>query len=211
MFTIRKFHIMLSTCALLLSLGAAIAEAGFPCRNGSGQNSACFGGRSWNKPAFPPYDLPFPLGQVSDAFHEIQQTNAEAADFILYDYEFAVGEEVILTPKGREHMTQIARRLPHVPFPIVIEMTEKTNDVKENQRLARVDEKRRENVVNWLQKFYEEDPTVTPEEIAGRVVIAPDFEYQVRAERAIDSFNYSESYGNYGGQGGSFGGRGFSR
>ncbi len=215
MFTIRKFHIILSAGAILLSLGASITEAGFPCRNGNNLNSnafngsECFGCRSWNKPAFPPYDRPFPLGQVSDAFHEIQQTNAEAADFILYDYEFLGenGKEAILNPKGREHMTQIARRLPHVPFPIVIEMTEKTNDVQKNQELLSIDEKRRANVVMWLQKFYEDDPRVSPEEIAGRVVIAPDFEYQFRADRVIENFDYSESNGSYGGYGGGFGNR----
>ena len=36
----------------------------------------------------PPYDRPFPLGQVTDAHWETQQTNAEAADFIFYDHEF---------------------------------------------------------------------------------------------------------------------------
>lgn len=208
MFTIRKFYTILGVSALLLSLGVSVTEAGFPCH---GNGSGCFGGRSWNKPAFPPYDRPFPLGQVSDAFHEIQQTNAEAADFILHDYEFlgGKGKEAMLNPKGREHLIQIARRLPHVPFPIVVEITEKGNNVEKNRELASIDEKRRANIVMWLQEFYEKDPTVTPQEIDDRVVVAPDFEYQMRAERAIESFEYSESYGSYGSHGGNggFGGR----
>ena len=36
----------------------------------------------------PAYDRPFPLGQVTDAHWETQQTNAEASDFIFYDHEF---------------------------------------------------------------------------------------------------------------------------
>ena len=33
------------------------------------------------------YDRPFPLGSVSDAFWETQQTNAEAADFVFYHHD----------------------------------------------------------------------------------------------------------------------------
>ena len=68
----------------------------------------------------PPYDRPFPVGQVTDAHWETQQTNAEAADFIFYDHEFE-GTTPRLTPAGRKHLWQIALRLDQVPFPIVIE------------------------------------------------------------------------------------------
>ncbi|MDO4628625.1 MAG: hypothetical protein Q4C70_05535 [Planctomycetia bacterium] len=206
MFKMQKNHLLTGSFALLLVLGVSAVQAACPCfRNGDGMrpcNNSGTWSRSWNKPAMPPYDRPFPLGQVSDAFNETQQTNAEAADFILYDYEF-VGETATLNPKGRDHMIQIARRLPHVPFPIVVEMTEKTNDVKENQHRATIDETRRANVVMWLQKFYADDPSMNPQAIAGRVVIAPDFNYQMRADEAISSFNNSSltngSTGNYGG------------
>lgn len=205
MITIRKTKITLALLALLLMLGTSSLYAGCPCNN----NGLCGNGcrsRGWNKPAFPPYDRPFPLGQVSDAFNETQQTNAEAADFILYEYEF-VGDTANLNPKGRDHMTQIARRLPHVPFPIVVEMTEKTNDPKENQFLLTIDETRRANVVRWLQKFYADDPTMDPNQIAGRVVIAPDFNYQTNASDAMSGYESSRGYGGFGGGIGSTGRR----
>lgn len=195
---IQKKHWILCVLTLLV-LGVSIVNAGFPCNGNCGNGGFC--GLGKGKPPMPPYDRPFPLGQVSDAFWETQQTNAEAADFILYDYEF-VGTTAMLNPMGREHMTQIARRLPHVPFPIVIEMSEKTNDPQENRDLMQIDETRRANVVMWLQKFYADDPTMDPEQIANRVVIAPDFAYQVNSSQAARNFSNAtrpeSSHGAYG-------------
>lgn len=71
----------------------------------------------------PRYDRPFPLGQVTDAFWETQQTNAEAADFILYQHEF-VKDTTQLAPGAKRHLEQIALRLEQVPFPVVIEQSE---------------------------------------------------------------------------------------
>ncbi len=200
---IQKKHWILSVLTLVV-LSASLVNAGFPCNSGFG-GGGCFAKKG--KPAMPPYDRPFPLGQVSDAFWETQQTNAEAADFIMYDYEF-VGKTANLNPMGRDHMTQIARRLPHVPFPIVIEMSEKTNDPEENRELIKIDETRRANVVMWLQKFYADDPTMDPEQIANRVVIAPDFEYQVNSDQAARDFRAAtgpnrsrNAYGNGMGRG----------
>lgn len=202
---IQKKHWFLSVLTLL-ALGVSIANAGFPCSNNC-SNGGCGGLFGKGKPAMPPYDRPFPLGQVSDAFWETQQTNAEAADFIMYDYEF-VEKTATLNPMGRDHMTQIARRLPHVPFPIVIEMSEKTNDPAENRELMQIDETRRANVVMWLQKFYADDPTMDPEQIANRVVIAPDFAYQTNSEQAVRDFRAAtgpnrsrNAYGNGAGRG----------
>jgi len=214
MFGIQKKHWMFTVFTLLVVLGVSSVDAACPCRDNC-RDGCClsdlFGGRK-AKPPMPPYDRPFPLGQVSDAFWETQQTNAEAADFIMYDYEF-VETSAILNPLGREHMTQIARRLPQVPFPIVIEMSEKTNDPKENRERLQIDETRRANVVMWLQKFYADDPTMDPEQIANRVVIAPDFEYQVNAEQAARNFRSAtgpnSSRGAYNdGRGGGRGGYG---
>ena len=199
---IQKKHWILSVLTLAV-LGASIVSAGFPCNNCCG-NGGLFGGSGKSKPAMPPYDRPFPLGHVTDAFWETQQTNAEAADFIMYDYEF-VEKTATLNPMGRDHMTQIARRLPHVPFPIVIEMSEKTNDPEKNIELMQIDETRRANVVNWLQKFYADDPNFA-EQIVNRVVIAPDFMYQVNAEQASRDFQSAtgpnrSSYGNHSSRG----------
>ncbi|MDA7951128.1 MAG: hypothetical protein MPJ24_06530 [Pirellulaceae bacterium] len=71
----------------------------------------------------PDYDRPFPVGAVTDAFWETQQTNAEAADFIFHDHEF-VGETAELTPEAIHHLEQVALRIEHVPFPILVEQSE---------------------------------------------------------------------------------------
>ena len=57
----------------------------------------------------PGYDRPFPVGQVTDAFWETQQTNAEAADFIFYDHEFK-GNTAELGPGAKRHLEQVALR-----------------------------------------------------------------------------------------------------
>lgn len=81
------------------------------------------------------HDRPFPLGQVSDAHWETQQTNAEAADFIFYDHEF-LGDTTELGPAGRKHLEEVALRLPHVPFPVVIAATEAQHELSIERRNA---------------------------------------------------------------------------
>ena len=218
---LRKTKQQIAVClGMILTTGLGQAFAVGPCpreryqnqnagyTQGSGytQGGCPWADNGWNKrakPMMPKVDRPFPLGQVSDAFNAAQETNAEANDFILFDYEF-VGETAVLNPKGRDHMTQIAVRLPMTPFPVVVEQTEKTNDPEENQRLYEIDELRRANVVSWLQKFYADDPSIPADAITARVVVAPDFNYTMRAEEALR--NYDES-GNGSGRGGHGGGR----
>ncbi len=77
--------------------------------------SGCVGHKHGHKtyggpPYGPPHDRPFPVGQVTDAHWETQQTNAEAADFIFYDHEFrydATGNHVDtaqLSPLAKKHL-----------------------------------------------------------------------------------------------------------
>lgn len=148
-------------------------------------------------PDMPPYDRPFPLGQVSDAHTDTQQTNAEAYKFILYDHEFREVENTAgilntnLTPDGKKHLTQIAVRLPHVPFPVVIEESEDPT----------VNELRRTNVVRWLCAFHQlTDGDPRRDTVQGRVVIAPSIEDGLRADEAIAA-GYISNSGSYGGHG----------
>jgi hypothetical protein len=106
---------------LLLALVALAGCAGDPCCDSGGGRFAAGGGRG-GRGAGPAYDRPFPLGQNSDAFWETQQTNAEAADFVFYDHEF-LGETANLGPGAKRHLEEVALRLPHVPFPVVIEQS----------------------------------------------------------------------------------------
>ncbi|HTN73729.1 MAG TPA: hypothetical protein VL096_00725 [Pirellulaceae bacterium] len=112
-------HHLTTLCALV----AVVAVSGCAtCDDGCGPNSGgrLGGGRGRQQTAA--HDRPFPIGQTTDAFWETQQTNAEAADFIFYDHEFS-GETANLAPGAKRHLEEVALRLPHVPFPIVIEQS----------------------------------------------------------------------------------------
>lgn len=143
----------------------------------------------------PAHDRPFPLGATSDALWETQQTNAEAADFIFYDHEF-VGESAELAPAAKQHLEQIALRLEHVPFPIVIEQT----DSEANRRL---DLARRKAIVGHLARMGL--PNAGP-----RVVVAPAFPEGITAIEAQNSYrsiisNGSQNFGRrFGGAGGAY-------
>jgi outer membrane protein OmpA-like peptidoglycan-associated protein len=143
----------------------------------------------------PPYDRPFPLGQVTDAHWETQQTNAEAADFILYDHEF-IGNTAQLTPKGQKHLVQIALRLEHVPFPIVVEQSP-------DGKYPQLDAQRRQAVIDYLVALgYEK------QRIENRVVVAPAFAEGLSAVEGEAAY-YSTFYGQfYGGTGRRYGGTG---
>ena len=88
------------------------------------------------------HDRPFPLGAVTDAHWETQQTNAEAADFIVYTHEFR-GDTTQLGPAGRRHLEEMALRLHHVPFPVVVATVE-------NDANPELDRQRREAIAHHL-------------------------------------------------------------
>lgn len=145
----------------------------------------------------PPYDRPFPLGQVSDAHWETQQTNAEAADFIFYDHEFE-GTSARLTPAGAKHLHMVALRLDHVPFPIVIEESPGARD-------PGLDGARRRTVIGELAAL----GVVAAE---PRVIVAPAFPdglTAIEGEAAYYS-TIGDSFQIGGGTGRRFSGRGGS-
>lgn len=146
----------------------------------------------------PPYDRPFPLGQVTDAHWETQQTNAEASDFIFYDHEF-VGTTAALTPAAKKHLLSVALRMEQVPFPVVIEESPES-------RNPRLDAQRRTAVVAQLEKLGVDG-------VATRVVVAPALSEGLSAiegESAYYSTIQSGEFGSGGGSGRRFGGRGGS-
>src|SRR5688572_29979218 len=101
-----KHAILLTALALAALAGCHHSEH---CGDGGGGWGGWFGRGYRGAPA----DRPFPLGQVSDAHWETQQTNAEAADFIFYDHEFR-GNTAELAPGAKKHLMQVALRLEHV-------------------------------------------------------------------------------------------------
>ena len=173
-----KYKFLLLLTILLLATGC------------QGNRNKIYGGTGVGGPT---HDRPFPLGQASDSFWETQQTNAEAADFIFYDHEF-VGDTVRLTPAAKQHLEQVALRLEHVPFPVVIE--ESTCDPR-NQ----LDQSRRQAIIEHLARMGVQD-------VEKRVVLANAFPAGFTGTEAIQSYTNGilsgNSRGGRGGGGGSY-------
>lgn len=151
------------------------------------------GGRGYGKYAnMPQVDRPFPIGQVTDSFWETQQTNAEAADFIFYDHEFR-GNTAELAPGAKKHLEQVALRLEHVPFPVVIE--ESPHDARPD-----LDQARRRTIVEQLARL----GVVNAEE---RVIVANAFPEGYTAQEAEAAYYGGVLNNGYGGFGGGVGRR----
>lgn len=85
-------------------------------------NDQCSGGcwSSWyprGRQAIP--DI-IPLGAINRAHWHMMETNGEAADFVMYRNEF-VDNSSELTPYGRDHIMEIAARMPSAPFPVLVQ------------------------------------------------------------------------------------------
>jgi hypothetical protein len=190
---------MKKTPFITLSLVLAVLAG---CHHG-GRRDDCGpggpGGRGYGKYAnLPQVDRPFPIGQVTDSFWETQQTNAEAADFIFYDHEFR-GNTAELAPGAKKHLEQVALRLEHVPFPVVIE--ESPHDARPD-----LDQARRRTIVEQLARI----GVVNAEE---RVIVANAFPEGYTAQEAEAAYYggvLNNGYGNGfgGGVGRRFGGYG---
>jgi len=176
------------TWSLLLAVTASLAAVG-GCHHGCG----FFGRGLWRGGvAGAPYDRPFPLGAVTDAHWETQQSNAEAADFVFYDHEFA-GETARLAPGAQRHVEEVALRLEHVPYPVVIERS--PHDAR-----PQLDRERRRTIVEALARMGLPN-------VEHRVVIAASFAEgftAIEGERAY----YDSLSGSVQGIGGGFGGSG---
>ena len=153
----------------------------------------CHHHKSGGSYAGPGADRPFPIGQVTDSFWETQQTNAEAADFIFYDHEFR-GNTTQLSPGAKKHLEQVALRLEHVPFPVVIE--ESLHDAR-----PELDHARRQAIVEQLARL----GVLNADE---RVVVANAFPEGYPAIESEGSY-YTITGGAFGGGAGRrFGGTG---
>ena len=147
-----------------------------------------------------------PLGSTVRAHYEQMQTNAEAVDFVINDVEF-VRESAALTPNGRDHILEIAARMPSSPFPVIVERTKNNADPE-------LDAIRRELVVQVLSDLGSPDAN-------SRVFIAtpygPGFTgreaertyYRHIFQGGIGGNNFGNGGFGGGGFGGGFGGGGF--
>jgi len=177
------------TLALTLAVLAGCHHGGYRDDCDAGH-----GGRRGKYANLPQVDRPFPIGQVTDSFWETQQTNAEAADFLFYDHEFR-GNTAELAPGAKKHLEQVALRLEHVPFPVVIE--ESPHDARPD-----LDQARRQTIVEQLARL----GVVNSEE---RVIVAGAFPEGYTAQEAEAAYYGGVLNGTFvGGTGRRFGGYG---
>lgn len=144
-----------------------------------------------NCATIPPGAIPAPVGSYLHKFIDLQAAKAEADDFVIYNYEWYLGGRD-LGPFGRYHLNEIARRLPSVPFPVVVEPS---LDLELN-------EARRQVIVDYLAQYGVPNPQ-------DRVILAfPQAGGLYGEEAVIMSYRfYSGAFGLFGGLG--FGGLGF--
>jgi len=152
-----------------------------------------------NGSTIPPGAIPAPVGTYVNKFIDLQAAKAEADDFVIYNFEWYLGGRD-LGPYGRYHLNEMARRLPSVPFPIVIEPT-----VDED-----LNEERRRVVVLMLERYRVPNAN-------ERVILAFPMAgglYGREAEALPETFLYNASvlqgynaygYGSIFGYGGNFG------
>jgi hypothetical protein len=149
---------------------------------------------------------PNPLGYAVDPVMQIQETNGEASDFVIYDHEF-VGDTVRLNTAGEDHVKEIAVRVPETPFPIVIERSMSSSRPGDKYHFPvhpnpALDDARRALVVQVLLAMgvadAEERTVVAP-------AIAEGFD-SIEAERAYYRGLSGSGVGGRGGSGGVAGG-----
>ena len=187
---------LLFTLSGLLLVSPALAGGGG--HHGGGGRIPIYksSGKIYGGPPYgPQHDRPFPLGQVTDAFWETQQTNAEAGDFIFYDHEF-VGNTAVLAPGAKRHLESVALRCEYVPFPIVIEQT--THNAR-----PELDRARWTTIVEQLNRM-----GVTNSD--ARVVVSNAFPVGYTSVEAESAYFQTLGTGFGGGAGRRFGGTGGS-
>ncbi len=73
-----------------------------------------------------------PLGSITRAHWHMQETNGEAADFVIHRNEF-VDNSSQLSPYGRDHILEIAARMPSAPFPVIVQRSPNNADPELDQ------------------------------------------------------------------------------
>ena len=162
------------------------------------------------------------LGTYVDNPMQIQEENAEASKFVIYDHEFQLTEAddgkmkgtYYLNEDGEDHVRKIAANLREgVPYPVIIERSRSsakpdTASKYPVHRNARLDNQRREVVVRSLQAMGIEN---ADEVVVVAPALAPGLD-GYEAERAYRSstarFRTGQGFGGFlGGFGfGGFGG-----
>jgi uncharacterized membrane protein YgcG len=170
---------------------------------------ACLGCGPWKELRRQPEP---PLGTISDHIWQIQETNAEASDFVIYQHEFKLNQ-ARLNMAGEDHVKQIAERLlAGQDFPVIVERG--MTSVRENTKYKlpvhpspELDMQRREVLVHALV-------TLGVADAEQRVSVAPALTPGYKATEAAGAYlrgmggSGGFGGGGFGGGGGGFGGGG---
>lgn len=147
----------------------------------------------------------YPVGAVVRAHFHQMQTNAEAADFILYQCDF-VGQTAELTPDGKDKILEIAARMRSTPFPVIVERSWNNSDPE-------LDSYRRDFIAMVLADKGNPDAGnrvfVSPSYGPGKQSLEAAPEYYMFTYQGFGGINNGQTGGGGGGGfGGGFGGGG---
>jgi hypothetical protein len=124
----------------------------------------------------------------------MMETNGEAADFVIYRNEF-VDNSSELTPYGRDHIMEIAARMPSAPFPVLVQRSLNNADPE-------LDHIRRDIVVRVLTDLGNQDAD-------QRTVVSQPYSNGINSmegEQDYGRFRQIRGQNNFGGGGGGGGG-----
>jgi hypothetical protein len=174
------------------------------CVSGSDCEPCGFKCKKLGIPHFRSLAIPetYPLGSLVRAHYHTMETNGEAADFILFRYEF-VGATAALTPNGKDHILEIAARMRSTPFPVLVERTE-------NNSNPELDAHRRDVVAHILTDLGNPDAAertfVSPAYGPGKTAIEAERDYYRYINGGYGGFNqYGSGFGQFGAFGGGVG------
>lgn len=83
--------------------------------------------------------MPAPLGTYLNGWNDAQAAAAEADQFVIYRQEWYL-DGVKLGPYGSYHLQRITKRLPYVPFQVIIEPDLHNDKVNQARKLLVVNE-----------------------------------------------------------------------
>jgi uncharacterized membrane protein YgcG len=141
-----------------------------------------------------------PLGAITRAHWHMQETNGEAADFIMHRNEF-VDNSSELSPYGRDHIAEIAARMPSAPFPVIVQRSLNNSDPE-------LDQIRRDLVVRVLTDMgnVDADQRVVVSQPYSDGINSMEGEFDYGRFRGSRNQNGGGFGGGFGGGGGGFGG-----
>ena len=128
-----------------------------------------------------------PLGSVTRAHWHAMQTNGEAADFVMYRNEFVYNSSE-LSPYGRDHIAEIAARMPSTPFPVLVQRSLNNADPE-------LDQIRRDIVVKVLTDLGNQDAN-------QRVVVSQPYSNGLNSMEGEQDYGRFRNIRGFGGGGG---------